>query len=61
MSGDVVLDGTIVLGGGSTMSGDLRGTVYVPRGVSISTMSGGDHLAVHEKSWEDLARRAGLA
>lgn len=61
MSGDVVLDGTIVLGGGSTMSGDLRGTVYVPRGVSISTMSGSDHLAVYARSWEDLAYQAGLA
>jgi hypothetical protein len=60
MSGDVVLNGTIVLDGGSTMSGDLRGTAYVPRGVRFSTMSGDDMLAVHEKSYEDLARRAGL-
>jgi hypothetical protein len=60
MSGDVILNGTIVLGGGSTMSGDLRGTAYVPRGVRFSTMSGDDNLTVYEKSYEDLARRAGL-
>lgn len=61
MSGDVVLDGTIVLDGGSTMSGDLRGTAYVPRGARISTMSGDDRLDVYERSWEDLARQAGLS
>jgi hypothetical protein len=60
MSGDVVLNGTIVLGGGSTMSGDLRGTAYVPRGTGFSTMSGDDSLTVYEKSYEELARRAGL-
>lgn len=58
MSGDVVLDGTIVLGSSSTMSGDLRGTAYVRRGVRISTMSGSNSLDVYEKPDEDLARRA---
>ena len=60
MSGSVHLDGTIVLGKSSTMSGSLHGTCYVPRGVRITTMSGSDALAVYEKSYEDLARRAGL-
>lgn len=60
MSGDIVLNRTIVLGGGSTMSGDLRGTAYVPRGVGFSTMSGNDSLTVYEMSYEELARRAGL-
>lgn len=60
MSGDVVLGGTVVLGSSSTMSGNLRGIAYVPRGVRISTMSGGDRLTVYEKSYADLARQAGL-
>jgi hypothetical protein len=60
MSGDVVLHGTVVLGGGGTMSGDLRGTAYVPRGVSISTVSGDNSLDVYVRSHEDLARQAGL-
>jgi hypothetical protein len=61
MSGSVHLDGTIVLGSSETMSGSLHGTAYVPRGVTISTMSGSDRLAVYEKSYADLARQAGLA
>jgi hypothetical protein len=61
MSGSVTLDGTIVLGNSSTMSGSLHGTAYVPHGVTITTMSGSYHLAVYEESNERLARRAGLA
>jgi hypothetical protein len=61
MSGDVRLSGTIVLGSSSTMSGSLSGTAYVPRGVRMTTMSGSNSLAVYEKSYADLARRAGLA
>jgi hypothetical protein len=60
MSGDVVLQNTIVLRNSSTMSGDLRGVAYVPHGVAITTMSGDDNLAVYEESYERLARRAGL-
>jgi hypothetical protein len=60
MSGDVVLNGTVVLRGGSTMSGDLKGTCYVPRGVTISTISGDDRLDVYVRSYADLARQAGL-
>jgi hypothetical protein len=61
MSGNVHLDGTVVLGSSSTMSGGLSGTAYVPRGVSISTMSGSNRLVVRVRSYEDLARQAGLA
>ncbi len=61
MSGGAVLDDTIVLGSSSVMSGGLSGTAYVPRGVSISAMSGGDNLTVYVRSYEDLARQAGLA
>jgi hypothetical protein len=60
MSGSVHLDGTVVLGSSETLSGSLHGTAYVPRGVRISTMSGSDSLAVYVKSYEELARRAGL-
>jgi hypothetical protein len=60
MSGDVTLDGTIVLSGGSTMSGDLRGSAYMPRGARISTISGDDRLDVRVESYEELARLAGL-
>lgn len=61
MSGDVHLDGTIVLGDSSTMSGDITGTAYVPRGVRFSTMSGGKHVTVQARSYEELAKLAGLA
>ena len=60
MSGSVHLDGTVVLGSSSTMSGSLNGTAYVPPGAGISTMSGSDRLVVYVKSYEELARRAGL-
>lgn len=60
MSGDVVLNGTVVLRGGGTMSGDIKGTAYVPRGVTISTISGDDRLDVYVRSYADLARQAGL-
>jgi hypothetical protein len=61
MSGSVHLEETIVLGDSSTMSGSITGTAYVPRGVRFSTMSGSKHVTVHAKSYEDLARLAGLA
>jgi hypothetical protein len=61
MSGGAVLDGTIVLGNSSDMSGGLRGTAYVPHGVSISAMSGRDDLTVYVRSYAGLTSQAGLA
>jgi hypothetical protein len=60
LGGDVVLRDTIVLRNSGTSGGSLYGTAYVPRGVRISTLGGNDRLNVYEKSYEDLARRAGL-
>jgi hypothetical protein len=59
--GGANLNGTIVLGDSSVMSGGIRGTAFVPRGVSITVMSGGDSLDLYERSYEALARQAGLA
>jgi hypothetical protein len=60
-AGEVALRGTIVLSSSGTVAGNLSGTAYVPRGVTISTVAGSNRLDVYEKSYEDLARRAGLA
>lgn len=61
MNGSVHLDGTVVLGSSSAGNGSLYGTAYVPAGVRITTTNGSDRLAVYVRSYEDLARQAGLA
>jgi len=60
MGGSVNLSNTIVLENSGTLGGALNGTAYVPIGVRITTMGGGNRLATYECSYKELCRRAGL-
>jgi hypothetical protein len=59
-NGSAHLDGTIVLADSGATNGSLRGTAYVPPGVTITATNGSDRLSVYVESYERLARRAGL-
>jgi hypothetical protein len=58
MSGDVKLKDTIVTHSVRTMSGDIRGNIFVGHGVQVQTMSGDITADIKQLSWPRLYAKA---